>query len=124
MVNLVEPGDRMLVCVNGVFGGRMADVAERAGAQVTTIERPYGEVLDPGRGAAGGEAGAPACGGDRAGGDVDGDWQPLEEVAKVVREADAGLILVDAVTSLGGVPLEVDGWGLDAVYSGTQKCLR
>ena len=47
VVNLIEPGDKMLVCVNGVFGGRMVDVAERAGAEVTTIERPYGEVFDP-----------------------------------------------------------------------------
>ena len=47
VVNLIEPGDRMLVCINGVFGGRMKDVAERAGAEVTTIERPYGEVFDP-----------------------------------------------------------------------------
>ena len=47
VVNLIEPGDRMLVCVNGVFGARMQDVAERAGAEVTVIERPYGEVFDP-----------------------------------------------------------------------------
>src|SRR5436309_11857425 len=51
VVNLIEPGDRMLVCVNGVFGARMVDVAERAGAAVTTIERPYGEVFDPARSA-------------------------------------------------------------------------
>ena len=54
VVNLIEPGDRMLVCINGVFGGRMKDVAERAGAVVSTIERPYGEVFDPGRSQSGG----------------------------------------------------------------------
>ncbi len=50
VVNLIEPGDRMLVCVNGVFGSRMVDVAQRAGAEVTAIERPYGQVFDPERG--------------------------------------------------------------------------
>lgn len=122
LVNLVEPGDKVLVCVNGVFGGRMVDVAQRAGAEVTAIERPYGEVFDPLEVREAVRKVGPKVVGIVQAETSTGAWQPLEEIAKICREADA-LIAVDAVTSLGGVPVEVDAWGLDAVYSGTQKCL-
>src|SRR5262249_48927139 len=122
VVNLIEPGDAMLVCVNGVFGGRMVDVAERAGAKVTAIERPFGEGFDPQEVRAAIKRVGPKVGGIVHAETSTGAWQPVEEIAEIAHEAGA-LILVDTVTSLGGVPVEVDAWGLDAVYSGTQKCL-
>ncbi len=121
VVNLLEPGDSMLVCVNGVFGARMADVAARAGAKVTVVERPWGEVFTP-------DdlrpylAAKPKVVGIVQAETSTGAWQPLEEISQVVHEAGA-LLIVDAVTSLGGVPVEVDAWNIDAIYSGTQKCL-
>ena len=122
VVNLIEPGDRMLVCVNGVFGARMVDVAERAGAVVTAIERPFGEVFDPEEIRAAVAKVGPKLVGIVQAETSTGAWQPIEEIAGIVREAGA-MIAVDAVTSLGGVPVEVDAWGIDAIYSGTQKCL-
>ncbi|MDN5870752.1 MAG: alanine--glyoxylate aminotransferase family protein [Nitrococcus sp.] len=122
VVNLIEPGDRMLVCVNGVFGGRMSDVAGRAGAQVSILERGYGEVFGAEEIADAVRRLQPKVVGIVHAETSTGAWQPLAEIAEVVHAGDA-LLLVDCVTSLGGVPVEVDGWGLDAVYSGTQKCL-
>jgi alanine-glyoxylate transaminase/serine-glyoxylate transaminase/serine-pyruvate transaminase len=122
VVNLIEPGDRMLVCVNGVFGGRMVDVAERAGAVVTAIERPYGEVFDPEEVRAAVKKSNPKVVGIVHAETSTGAWQPLEEIAKIVHDAGA-MIAIDTVTSLGGVPVEIDAWGIDAAYSGTQKCL-
>ncbi len=122
VVNLVEPGDRMLVCQNGVFGGRMADVAGRAGAEVTVLERPFGEVFtaDEIKAALDGKP-VKAVGIVHAETST-GAMQPLEEISKVVHEAGA-LLLVDCVTSLAGAPVEIDAWDVDAAYSGTQKCL-
>jgi len=122
VVNLIEPGDRMLVCVNGVFGARMVDVAERAGAAVTAIERPFGEVFDPQEVADAVRRVGPKVVGIVQAETSTGAWQPVEEVARIAHQAGA-LIAVDAVTSLAGVPVEVDAWGIDAIYSGTQKCL-
>lgn len=122
VVNLIEPGDKMLVCVHGVFGGRMADVADRAGAIVTTIERPYGEVFDPEEVRSAVKKVGPKVVGIVHAETSTGAWQPVEEIAKIAHEAGA-LIAVDTVTSLGGVPVQIDAWDIDAVYSGTQKCL-
>jgi alanine-glyoxylate transaminase/serine-glyoxylate transaminase/serine-pyruvate transaminase len=122
VVNLIEPGDKMLVCVNGVFGGRMADVAGRAGAQVTTIERPFGEVFSIDQVAEAVARVKPKVVGIVHAETSTGALQPLPEISKVVHAAGA-LLLADTVTSLGGTPVDVDGWQLDAVYSGTQKCL-
>jgi alanine-glyoxylate transaminase/serine-glyoxylate transaminase/serine-pyruvate transaminase len=122
VVNLIEPGDRMLVCVNGVFGGRMVDVAQRAGAEVATIERPYGEAFDPDEVRAAIQKFGPKVVGIVHAETSTGVWQPVDEIARICREHDA-LIALDTVTSLGGVPVEIDAWGIDAVYSGTQKCL-
>jgi len=122
VVNLIEPGDKMVVCVNGVFGTRMADVATRAGAVVTTIERPYGEVFPADQVAEAVARVKPKVLGIVHAETSTGARQPLEEVSKIVHSAGA-LLLTDTVTSLGGIPVEVDGWELDAVYSGTQKCL-
>jgi alanine-glyoxylate transaminase / serine-glyoxylate transaminase / serine-pyruvate transaminase len=122
VVNLIEPGDRMLVCINGVFGGRMKDVAERAGAVVSTIERPYGEVFDPNEVRAAIRRDRPKVVGIVHAETSTGAWQPVDEIAKIAHDAGA-LIALDTVTGLAGIPVEIDGWEIDAVYSGTQKCL-
>ncbi|MHC4716006.1 MAG: pyridoxal-phosphate-dependent aminotransferase family protein [Planctomycetota bacterium] len=123
VVNLVEPDDRMLVCVAGVFGMRMTDVAGRAGAEVTTIEVPWGQVFTPEAVAAALDARGPF----KVVGIVHaetstGAAQPIASISEVVHDAGA-LLLVDTVTSLGGMEVDVDGWRIDACYSGTQKCL-
>jgi alanine-glyoxylate transaminase / serine-glyoxylate transaminase / serine-pyruvate transaminase len=123
VVNVVEPGDTAIVAVNGVFGARIADTAARAGAEVVTVEEPWGRIVPPER-----IAEALAAHPDARVVAIvhaetsTGAHQPLEEIAGIVGETDT-LMLVDTVTGLGGVPLEVDAWGLDVVYSGTQKCL-
>jgi alanine-glyoxylate transaminase/serine-glyoxylate transaminase/serine-pyruvate transaminase len=122
VVNLIEPGDRMIVCVNGVFGGRMADVARRAGAEVTVLERPFGEIFDPAEIEAALKQHRPKVLGIVNAETSTGALQPVDEIARICHEHGA-LIAVDCVTSLGGLPVEVDAWELDAVYSGTQKCL-
>ncbi|MEQ9220125.1 MAG: alanine--glyoxylate aminotransferase family protein [Cyclobacteriaceae bacterium] len=121
-VNLVEPGDKVLILSNGVFGKRMQDLAGRLGAEVDALEFEWGTPVIPG--------------------DVEkklkgvkydliavvhaetstGVRNPVEEISKIVSKTDA-LFLVDAVTSLGGIPVKVDEWKIDAIYSGTQKCL-
>ena len=122
VVNLIEPGDSMVVCVNGVFGGRMVDVAERAGAKVTKVEQPWGEVFTPDDLKQALAKAKPKVVGIVMAETSTGAWQPIEEISKLVHDAGA-LLLVDAVTALGGVPVEVDKWHIDAIYSGTQKCL-
>jgi alanine-glyoxylate transaminase/serine-glyoxylate transaminase/serine-pyruvate transaminase len=122
VVNIIEPGDSMIVCVNGVFGGRMVDVATRAGANVTKVEKPWGEVFSPADLKDAIAKAKPKVVGIVMAETSTGAWQPIEEISKLVHEAGA-LLLVDAVTSLGGVPVEVDKWNIDVIYSGTQKCL-
>ena len=123
VVNLIEPGDKMLVCVAGVFGQRMKDVAERAGAQVTAIEVPWGRVFTRDQVAdALREHGPFKVVGIVHAETSTGAAQPIPEISEAVHEAGA-LLLVDAVTSLGGMEVNVDGWHIDACYSGTQKCL-
>jgi alanine-glyoxylate transaminase/serine-glyoxylate transaminase/serine-pyruvate transaminase len=122
VVNLIEPGDPMVVCVNGVFGARMCDVAERAGAKVTRIERPWGEVFSAEEIERAVTSAKPKILGIVMAETSTGAWQPIEEISRIVHNAGS-LLLVDAVTALGGVPVEVDAWGIDAIYSGTQKCL-
>ncbi len=122
VVNIIEPGDSMIVCVNGVFGGRMVDVATRAGANVTKVEKPWGEVFSPADLKDAIAKAKPKVVGIVMAETSTGAWQPIEEISKLVHDAGA-LLLVDAVTSLGGVPVEVDKWNIDVIYSGTQKCL-
>ncbi len=121
-VNLVEPGDEVVVCVNGVFGTRMADIVGRIGGKLTRVDAPWGQTIDPEDvrkavqqkkvkvlAVVHAETSTGVC-------------QPLEDLAAIARDAGA-LFLVDAVTSLGGMEVDVDRIGIDAVYSGTQKCL-
>ncbi len=123
VVNLVERGDEVIVAIAGVFGGRMVDVASRAGATVHTIEAPWGETIEPAqvRDAFESHPAAKWLGIVHAETST-GAHQPLEEISRITHDAGA-LLLVDAVTSLGGVDLRVDDWAIDACYSGTQKCL-
>ena len=123
IVNLVEPGDAVIVGVNGVFGTRWASAVERCGGKAIRVEAPWGQIIDP----AAIEQALSRSGPVKAVAIVQaetstGAWQPLEPIANLCRKHDA-LFLVDAVTSLGGVPVEIDRWGIDVCYSGTQKCL-
>jgi alanine-glyoxylate transaminase / serine-glyoxylate transaminase / serine-pyruvate transaminase len=121
-VNLVESGDAVLIGVNGVFGTRMVDVAQRCGAQVDTVEAEWGTALDAQKfKVALGKKKYKLAAVVHAETST-GVLQPLDDIAKMVRESGA-LLLVDAVTSLGGAPVRVDELGIDACYSGTQKCL-
>ncbi len=123
LVNLLEPGDEAIICINGVFGSRMADIAERCGATVHKIEKEWGTVVSP----------------DDIKKVLDkcpkpklvalvhaetstGALQPLKEISDLVHDA-GGLLMVDAVTSYCGMELRVDDWDIDAIYTGTQKCL-
>ena len=121
--NLIEPGDEVIVCVNGVFGGRMKDVMERCGATVHAVEAAWGDViaLDQIAAALDQHPNTKLVGIVHAETST-GAHQPLEGFADLVHSKGA-LLIVDAVTSLGGHELKVDEWGIDAIYSGTQKCL-
>ena len=123
IVNLIEPGDEIVIGVNGVFGTRLVEVASRAGASVVPAEAPWGEIVPA-------DVIAAALGRTRRPRLVvlvhaetsTGVWQPLEDASRMAHERDA-LFVVDCVTSLGGCPVDVDRVGVDAAYSGTQKCL-
>ncbi len=121
-VNLVEPGDKVLVLINGVFGMRMQDVATRLGARVDTIDAEWGTAVDVDAVKTRLDANAYDMVAVVHAETSTGVCNPVAEIGKRVR-ATGALYLVDAVTSLGGIPVDVKGWGVDAVYSGTQKCL-
>ncbi len=123
LVNMLEPGDKVLIGVNGVFGQRMVDVASRCGAEVIEVNAEWGRPVDSGEL----EKKLAAHTDVKLVGIVHaetstGAQQPLEPVVEAVHKYDA-LLLVDAVTSLGGLPVAVDRRDLDIVYSGNQKCL-
>ncbi len=121
--NLLEPGDKAVVCINGVFGNRMVENVTRCGAVAVTVNDDWGKPVDPDKVEAALKANpdakilafvhAETSTGARS------DAKTLAALAKQYN----CMTIVDAVTSLGGVELRVDDWGLDAVYSGTQKCL-
>jgi len=122
-VNVLEPGDTAIIGVNGVFGRRMMDVAERAGARVVTVEAEWGQPLDVGQLIEAHQANPDARLLAVVHAETStGVLQPLDELGGYLRGTDT-LFLVDAVTSLGGVPVEIDERGVDVAYSGTQKCL-
>lgn len=123
LVNLIEPGDEVIVGVNGVFGGRMAEVAERCGAKVTKVEAPWGRIIEPQQVAeALKRVPKPKLVAIVHAETSTGALTPVEEISRLAREAGA-LMVLDCVTSLGGCPVRLDDWGIDAAYSGTQKCL-
>lgn len=122
ILNLVEPGERVLICINGVFGNRLFDMAERAGGEVSKIERPWGEVFDVAEVKEALARVKPKVVAIVMAETSTGAWQPIQEIAAAVRDAGA-MLIIDTVTALGGIPVEIDKWQVDAVYSGTQKCL-
>jgi len=119
--NVVEKGDRVLICVNGLFGQRMCDVAERCGAEVITANANWGYIITPEKVK---EAirEKPKIVAIVHAETSTGILQPLEEIKQIAKENGA-LFLVDTVTSLAGAPVKVDDWDIDICYSGTQKCL-
>lgn len=122
MMNLLEPGDRCVVAVNGAFGGRMADMAGRAGATVVTVDHEWGQPVDPARvEAALAEAPTKVLAFVHAETST-GARSDAATLCRVARRHGA-LSVVDCVTSLGGVAVDVAAWDADFVYSGTQKCL-
>ncbi|MCY4042203.1 MAG: alanine--glyoxylate aminotransferase family protein [Candidatus Dadabacteria bacterium] len=122
-VNVIEPGDTVIIGVNGVFGERMCDVAARCGAKAVRVEAPWGDIIEPDAfiSALKKNPGAKAAALVHAETST-GARQPLEEAGKYLSGTET-LFLVDAVTSLAGCDLRIDEWGVDICYSGTQKCL-
>jgi alanine-glyoxylate transaminase / serine-glyoxylate transaminase / serine-pyruvate transaminase len=122
LVNLLEPGDTAIIGANGVFGDRLCEVARRCGASVVRVEAPWGMPLEPERLLdAHGEhpdARLVAIVHAETSTGVENDIAPL----RALQDTDT-LLVVDTVTSLGGIPVDIDAWGVDASYSGTQKCL-
>src|SRR6516164_8966941 len=122
IVNLIEPGDRMVVCINGFFGRRMAEVAGRTGAQVTMLERPWGEVFDLGQIREVLAKVRPKVLGIVHAETSTGARQPVAELGKLCHEWNT-LLVLDTVTSLGCVEVALDDWDVDAAYSCSQKGL-
>ena len=122
-VNLVQPGDKVVVCQNGVFGGRMKENVVRCGATPVMVEDPWGRAVDPDklRDTLKAHPDARLVAFVHAETST-GARSDAETLCAIAREHDC-LVLMDAVTSLGGIPVRVDAWGVDAVYAGTQKCL-
>jgi len=122
LVNLLEPGDAAMICVNGVFGNRMADIVERCGAKLIRVDAPWGEPVDPQQVKNALKNNQPKLVAVVHAETSTGVLQPLEEISRLTHEAGA-LFVVDAVTSYCGTEVKVDQWGIDAIYSGSQKCL-
>jgi len=123
VMNLVEPGDKVVVAVAGYFADRICQMAERAGGEVVRVNARWGSAVDPSDiERAVKEAGKVKVVAVVHAETSTGVCTPIEPISRIAHEAGA-LMLVDCVTSLGGVPFETDRWGVDAAYSGTQKCL-
>lgn len=123
LVNLIEPGDKVIIGVKGFFGGRLVEMARRMGAQVITVEAEWGQILEPQR----------MIEAHRAHPDArllalvhaetsTGAMQPLDEIGRYLQDHET-LFVVDTVTSLGGLRIDVDALGADVCYGGTQKCV-
>lgn len=122
-VNLVEPGEKVIICQNGVFGGRMKENVLRTGGVPVMVEDPWGRAVDPGKLEAALKANPDARIVAFVHAETStGARSDAKLLADLARNHDC-LTIVDTVTSIGGIPLLVDEWQLDAVYSGTQKCL-
>lgn len=123
LANLVNAGETVVIAINGFFGGRMAEIAARLGANVVRVEHPWGTPVDPARVAAAfATAGVVSLVGCVHAETSTGVFSDCQAVAKIARDNGA-LFLMDAVTSLGGMEVSVDAWGVDAAYSATQKCV-
>lgn len=122
LASLIEPGDRVFIPIYGRFGHLLYEIAERCGASVAAMEREWGTVFDPEELAAAIRRERPDLVAIVHGETSTGRMQPLEGIGAACREVGA-LLVVDAVATIGGVPVETDAWQLDAVIGGTQKCL-
>jgi alanine-glyoxylate transaminase/serine-glyoxylate transaminase/serine-pyruvate transaminase len=122
IANMAEPGDSVLVCINGYFGNRIADMAARYGSLVRVIDRAWGDVFYPDDLKKALEEKQAKIVAIVHAETSTGALQPLEEIANIVHNHGA-ILIVDAVTSLGGIPVRVDELGIDVCYSATQKCL-
>lgn len=122
-VNLVEPGDKVIVCINGVFGGRMLENVKRTGGVPVVVENPWGRAVDPNKVedafAANPDAKILAFVHAETSTGAQSDGAALAAIAR----RHGALTIMDCVTSLGGTPVLIDAWGIDAAYSGSQKCL-
>ncbi len=121
-VNLIEPGDEVVVCVNGVFGVRMTDIVNRLGGRLVQVDAQWGRAVDPEAVREAVKGRSPKIIAVVHAETSTGVRQPLEDLAGIARESGA-LFLVDMVTSLGGMEVALDKIGIDAAYSGTQKCI-
>jgi len=122
LVNLLERGDSAMVCVNGVFGNRMCDIVERCGSKLIRIDAPWGRPIEPDQVKDALKHNKPKLVAIVHAETSTGVLQPLTEISKMVHEAGA-LFVVDTVTSLAGTEVLTDECGIDAIYSGTQKCI-
>ncbi len=122
VANLLEPGDPALVCVHGYFGDRIRQMAERQEAEVTLIEGEWGKPTDPGRVEEALKDGQYRVITLVHAETSTGVLQPMDEIAALAR-AHGAMILLDTVTSLGGIEVKVGAWGVDAAYSCSQKCI-
>ncbi len=122
MANFVEPGDDILIVVNGYFGERLCDMAGRYGGRVHRLDKPWGQVVSPAEVESALKKQPVKIVAMVHAETSTGALTPLEGMAEVIHNHGA-LFLIDCVTSLGGVPLKIDEWGIDIAYSGTQKCL-
>jgi alanine-glyoxylate transaminase/serine-glyoxylate transaminase/serine-pyruvate transaminase len=122
VTNLLEPGDRVLACVHGYFGDRLRQMAERQGADVTVIEGEWGKPTDPVLVEQKLKAGRYKLMSVVHAETSTGVLQPMDDIARLARE-HGSMIVLDTVTSLGGVEVQVDAWGVDVAYSCSQKCV-
>lgn len=122
LVNVIEPGDRVVIAQNGVFAGRMADIVERLGGDLVKVEVPWGEAIPVEKIKEAIAGKATKLVGIVHAETSTGVRQTIPEVSKLAHDVGA-LMLIDCVTSLGGIPVEIDHWEVDLAYSGTQKCL-
>ncbi len=121
--NLVEPGDKVIVCRNGVFGGRMVENVERCGGSAVIVDDEWGSAIDPAKLQEALATNPDACIVAMVHAETStGAQSDVATLVELAHQHDC-LTIVDAVTSLGGTPVKVDEWNIDAIYSGTQKCL-
>jgi alanine-glyoxylate transaminase/serine-glyoxylate transaminase/serine-pyruvate transaminase len=122
-VNLVEPGDKVIVCINGVFGGRMLENVKRCGGVPVVVEDPWGRAVDPAKVEAAFSSNPDAKVLAFVHAETSTGAQSDGAVLAAMARRHGALVIMDCVTSLAGTPVQIDAWGIDAAYSGSQKCL-
>jgi len=122
VANLIEPGDRMLICIAGYFGDRIRQIAERHGAEITVIEEEWGKPIDPSRVEAELKQGSYKLVALVHAETSTGVLQPIDDIAQLAKKYDT-MMMLDTVSSLGGIEIKVDEWGIDGCFSCSQKCI-